>query len=376
MEGTNDELMEVLILIMENKPLFSQWATEQGIFYIASFFVKHDLLRYKIQIAENMSSKTADKIRKSLITSKSRLLASKEIDKIIDDSALLHVPLNCFITVIIEALWSMILKSLEDSIINGKAWKYFRSFFLGDFKADILQVLNNKEHAKYLCLFLRESAGTYENAIARLACIHCWWRVTNMLFGYESIRAEALNGLNSRVSSSSDQDIDCDNSLQPLQRMFALLFECGRALQLIISQGKFEVEGTEISPEHYKNNSNSSPYDFDGLVLSPTLSTRTELQYCLKSFEFVEDFDSDVENLDPTFLRNSVVVLDRIIRMVERETFTALQKLFPLFINSDFYVRMVAAYRCGLSQSVGAHRTSDSFLRDVSIEMVGNTNKI
>ena len=178
---------------------------------------------------------------------------------------------------------------------------------------------------------------------------------------------------------ASDDDFASDN---PLVKLFQILLACVRKLGEISDYPKLEMDGKLITESQFnvnksltrrksttkkppifirENSTKANQVDFH----VPTDSSKLELEYCLRYFEFVNDLEKDVKNLNTDFLNNSVFVLDRIIRQLERETFQRMQSVYNYFIDSDYYTQMVAESRCKRAESVNDYLCSEAFLDSV-----------
>jgi len=198
--------MELLLTLIDDNVLFSEWSKDTGIQNISNFLLAFDLPRYKVRISDIFESDMCFPIQQYLIAQAGTFSFSSSLFNIIQDFDASEIDLKCFLSTFIELCWNIILDHFSLAIADRTIWKYFRKIQCFHYNYELLHVLND-DNVHFFSDYLLDISADYFDALTWSTCKQCWRIVTESLVQYEMIRVISCEPIAEVTRSSSSPTV-------------------------------------------------------------------------------------------------------------------------------------------------------------------------
>lgn len=351
-----------LHLLLEDSSSTIEWARSEGKGFekLFVFLLSADSLRYLRHNVNNEQSQSLAKLVSSYIiptdgsTSPVLEMAPPESVRLIEYLVKRKVPLHCSLQTICELIWDLMITQVSTSLFESRIWVSLRKNIVRNAKKDLSMILSERESRKCFEEYLDLCSPG-----ADLTCLLSW-RDTNktlqVLQDYKKKEPVKELTIASGSRKSSGKDINAPVALTPSTSGVRQYTDAYDALKVLLS-GARQLQHRYFSQSQVQEGL-SGQISPNSLAV-PSESLRLELASTLATTSAVRD----VHAVETTFALTCAGRLERLLRGIEKETFQHLESIFPAFLDSYHYLKLVTESSCRESTKIQDFKNQLLFLR-------------
>lgn len=351
-----------LHLLMEDSSSTIEWARSEGKGFekLFVFLLSADSLRYTRQNVVNEQSHSLAKLVSSYIfpsdgsSSPVLQIAPRESIQLIEYLVKRKVPLHCSLQTICEIIWDMMMTQVSTALVDSRVWASLRKNIVRTAKKDLSVILSDRESRKCFEEYLDLCSPG-----ADLTCLLSWRDTNKTLLVLEEYKKkepvkEVIVSTSNRRSSLRDNNapVALSTSTSGI-RQYTDAYD---ALKVLLS-GARQLQHRYFSQSQVQEGLSGQSYANSLAV--PSESLRLELASTLATTSAVRD----VHAVETTFALTCAGRLERLLRGIERETFQHLESIFPAFLESYHYIKLVTESSCRESEKILDLKNQLVFLR-------------
>jgi hypothetical protein len=315
-ELKNKNKFILLLLDDEYFTLFMDWAIEEKFSDELTFLIEADTFRFNSQCKDFSTLQRLVDQHNNLNISQHGL---QNYNISLRDILSNNIPLQASLAVACQFVWNDILNKGQ-YIHKSIVWNSMKKKILENFKIELITVIGDDHYVIYFREFLSKNSGD-------LRCLSCWQDVRHVISAVQLYKRNSFSNAQTTINS-----IDRAYS-QPYDALNIFLDFIRKIHPLIIRDS---CNGLTKST---------------AIALADIIDTTSSIRR--------------VESVDYIYANDQAENFEKLLRIIERETFQYLQSCFDNFLQSTEYVALVSSMRLKQSKTVQDYQRRIAFLQDV-----------
>jgi hypothetical protein len=351
-----------IFLLMEDSSSTIEWARSEGKGNEKLFILmlSSDSLRYLRPSTDNTQSSIPQSLAKIVSTYFQNKdgtdnvvtdMAPPETINIINYLVKKRVPLHCALQTLCEIIWDSLLLNVNKSLIDNTMWTSLRrNIVRNSGNKTLSEILNDRESRKCLEEYIDACAPASD-----MACLLSW-RDTNKTL--TTLDQDCLKKGNSPNNEKNKRSVRKSANNAPIE----LPVDTSERKDYTDAYDALKVllTGARILQQRYFSQAQVQEGPASSLAV-PSESLRLELASTLQKCTAVRD----VYAVELGFAWTCARRLEALLRGIEQETFQHLETLYPEFLESYHYVKLVTESGCRNSKKIQDFKKQVLFLNRI-----------